>query len=45
MKCSFFFSPDMALAGHKRAQAPQPLHFSVIVWGILFFLLFDVQPS
>jgi hypothetical protein len=28
---SFFFSPEMAPAGHRRAQAPQPLHFSVIV--------------
>jgi hypothetical protein len=28
---SFFFSPEMAPDGQIRAQAPQPLHFSVIV--------------
>jgi hypothetical protein len=27
----FFFSPEMAPDGHIRAQAAQPLHFSVIV--------------
>jgi hypothetical protein len=26
MECSFFFSPEMASAGHTRLQAPQPLH-------------------